>query len=143
VCRHGLQITQHVFNGMSKHYAAARSSSTRTIWLPSELYARCLPSAHPELMALVSRSAAAFSRHIILPSHLCVTPHQEKVEPFVNREVQPGSGLRLCVKDEVLHACVLATRGELASSLVIVATIPACSLLRYQAPQQEASCCGA
>ncbi len=68
--------------------------------------------------APVSRSAAAFNcpLHCILPPpHVCVRPHHPGiVEPFVNREVQlrAVSGLRLCMKDEVLQACVfLGTQG--------------------------------
>jgi hypothetical protein len=45
------------------------------------------------------------------------------------------SGLRLCVKDDLLQACVLlATEGDrqLADSLVSVARMPARPLVRYQ-----------
>jgi hypothetical protein len=58
-------------------------------------------------------SAAHF---LLPPPHLCVRSHNPgMVEPFVNREVQlrTVSGLRLCVKDEVLQSCVLlATQGD-------------------------------
>jgi hypothetical protein len=53
----------------------------------------------------VQRLSAVFfplpSPHLSVRSH-----HPDMVEPFVNREVQR---LRLCVKDDLLQACVLLT----------------------------------
>ena len=65
--------------------------------------------------ALVSRSVSAFN----CPLHLATTASLRPTAPSGHRRafrqsrgVTGGSGLRLCVKDEVLQACVLlATQG--------------------------------
>jgi hypothetical protein len=66
--------------------------------------------------ALVSRSASAFN----YPLHLATTASLRPTAPSGHRRAfrqsrsgTEGSGLRLCVKDEVLQACMLlATHGE-------------------------------
>jgi hypothetical protein len=113
-----LEIVQFfsLLHSIRLHYALDKpvmSSTTPSFGKTSSVKGKrypCLPLLAPSVM--VSRSATAFSRPLALAASasLCqITPSRHGRTFRQSRGATAGSGLRLCVKDDLLHACVLVT----------------------------------